>query len=166
MKEAAGKAVPDIGAALSGCGDILAALRGNHRLLLDVSLEPERVRAAEFYLLNIWMEVYDILYDLTHVIAEGSTSWFRLWSPGRFLPTSCDFSYMISPKMFQSLFLPVIERWSQSLDHTIYHVDGVEAFRHIPALAELPTHSSLPDFARGGKTQPAVLPGYAPAGSG
>ena len=39
--------------------------------------------------------------------------------------------------MFQSLYLPAIEAWSECLDHTIYHVDGVGAFRHVPALTEL-----------------------------
>jgi hypothetical protein len=154
IQEAAGKSIPDLGAALSGCGDILAALRGNHRLLLDVSLDPDHVREAEFFLLKIWIEVYDHLYNLTRVMAEGSTSWFRLWSPGRFYPTSCDFSYMISPKMFQRLFLPVIERWSQALDHTIYHVDGVEAFRHIPALSEIPTIQAFQVLPGAGKPSP------------
>jgi 5-methyltetrahydrofolate--homocysteine methyltransferase len=154
VEESAGKSVPDIVGAISVCGDVLAALRGTERLLLDVAYIPERVQQAEFYLLEIWVKVYDILYSLVHKAAEGSTSWFRLWSPGRFYPTSCDFSYMISPKMFRSLFLPVIERWSNNLDHSVYHVDGVEAFKHVPALAELPGIQAFQILPGAGKPSP------------
>jgi hypothetical protein len=154
VRESAGKSVPDLGGALSGCGDVLAALRGTDRLLLDVAYTPERVQQAEFYLLEIWLKVYDSLYSLVHEAAEGSTSWFRLWSPGRFYPTSCDFAYMISPKMFGELFLPVIERWSQSLDHSIYHIDGVGAFKHVAALADLPNIQAFQILPGAGRPSP------------
>lgn len=154
IQEAAGKSIPDLGPALSGCGDILAALRGTDRLLLDVALTPERVQQAEFYLLEKWVEVYNTLYALVHQAAGGSTSWFRLWSPGRFYPTSCDFAYMISPKMFRELFLPVIERWSQCLDHTVYHVDGVGAFKHVAALADLPRIQAFQILPGAGRPSP------------
>jgi hypothetical protein len=154
IQESAEKSVPDLGGALSGCGDVLAALRGTDRLLMDVADTPERVQQAEFYLLEKWIEVYDSLYALVHPAAGGSTSWFKLWSPGRFYPTSCDFSYMISPKMFRQLYLPVIERWSQALDHSIYHVDGVAAFKHVPALAELPRIQAFQILPGAGKPGP------------
>jgi hypothetical protein len=152
--ESPGKSVPDIEGTLSLCGDCLAALRGTDRLLLDVAYTPERVLQAEFYLLEIWVKAYDILRNLVYKAAEGNTSWFRLWSPGRFFPTSCDFSYMISPKMFRNLFLPVIERWSNNLDHSIYHVDGVEAFKHVSALAELPGIQAFQILPGAGKPSP------------
>ena len=154
LKESEGKSVPDIEGTLSLCGDCLAALRGTDRLLLDVADTPERVREAEFYLLEIWVKAYDILRNLVYKAAEGNTSWFRLWSPRRFYPTSCDFSYMISPKMFRNLFLPVIERWSNHLDYSIYHVDGVEAFKHVPALAELPGIQAFQILPGAGKPSP------------
>ncbi len=154
VEESAGKSVPDLGGALSGCGDVLAALRGTDRLLMDVAYTPERVQQAEFYLLEMWVKVYDILYNLVHKAAEGSTSWFRLWSPGRFYPTSCDFAYMISPKMFRELFLPVIERWSQCLDHAVYHVDGVGAFKHVAALADLSSIQAFQILPGAGRPSP------------
>ena len=154
VKESAGKSIPDLGGALSGCGDILAALRGTDRLLMDVTMTPERVQEAEFILLDLWIDVFNRLYDLVHAAGAGTTSWFRLWSPDRFYPTSCDFSYMISPKMFRNLFLPVIERWTQSLDHTVYHVDGVGAFNHLPALTELPRIQAFQILPGDGKPSP------------
>ena len=154
LDECAGKSIPDIGGALGGCGDTLAALRGTDRLLYDVALVPERVRQAESYLMEMWIEVYETLYNTVHEAAAGSTCWLRLWSPGRYYAVENDFSYMISERMFGDLFLPEIERQTRYLDHAIYHVDGVGAFRHVPALLELPRLQAFQILPGAGKPSP------------
>jgi hypothetical protein len=154
IQESAGKSVPDIGGALGGCGDTLAALRGTFPLLYDVAYVPDQVRQAELYLMEMWIEVYNTLYDLVHEAAGGSTCWFHLWSPGRFYAAHCDFSYMISPQMFCDLFLPAIERQTRFLDHAVYHVDGIGAFRHVPALLELPYLQAIQILPGAGKPSP------------
>jgi len=153
VKECAGKSIPSIGA-FGGCGDTLAALRGTERLLLDVSLVPERVSQAELYLMEMWIEVYETFYEIIREAAGGSTCWFALWSPGRFYSAHNDFSYMISPRMFRALFLPAIERQTRFLDHTIYHVDGIGSFSHVPALLELPRLQAIQILPGAGKPSP------------
>jgi 5-methyltetrahydrofolate--homocysteine methyltransferase len=153
VRESCGKSIPSIGA-FGGCGDTLAALRGSERLLHDVLDCPDRVREAEFYLMDLWIETYNTYYEIIRDTAEGSAGWFSLWSPGRFYAAQCDFSYMISPKMFRDIFLPVVERQTQFLDHTVYHVDGIEAFRHIPALCELPRLQAIQVLPGAGKPSP------------
>jgi hypothetical protein len=133
----AGKSIPSTGA-FGGAGDTLAALRGTGRLLYDVMDCPERVAAAELHLMRQWCEVYDAFYQIVHPAAQGSTGWFPLWSPGKFYASQCDFSYMISPRMFRELFVPAIEMQTQFLDHSVYHLDGIGAFVHVPALLEIP----------------------------
>ena len=154
LEEAPGRSIPSIGGALGGCGDTLAALRGTEQLLYDVALDPERVRAAELYLMEMWIEVYERLYQLTAPVAEGSTCWFHIWSPGRFYPTHCDFSYMISTEMFCDLFVPALERQLEYLDHSVYHVDGIGAFRHVAALCDLPRLQALQILPGAGKPSP------------
>jgi hypothetical protein len=153
VRESAGRCLPGIGA-FGGCGDTLAALRGTDRLLLDVVDRPEQVIAAEAYLMDMWCEVYEEFYGVVHQASEGSTCWFALWSPGRFYAAHNDFSYMISPRMFQELFLPTIERQTRYLDHAVYHVDGVAAFAHVPALCELPRLQALQILPGAGKPSP------------
>jgi 5-methyltetrahydrofolate--homocysteine methyltransferase len=152
-QESAGRSIPTLGA-LGASGDTLAYLRGTERLLYDVILSPERVREAERTLMAMWIEVYEQFYGIVHHAAGGSTAWFPLWSPGRFYPAQCDFSYLISPRMFNDLFLPPIERQTQYLDHTVYHVDGIDAFRHVPALLELPRLQALQILPGAGKPSP------------
>jgi len=137
VRETKGKSIPSLGA-FGGCGDTLAALRGNEQLLYDLIERPDQVRAADQHIMEIWCTVYDRFYNILKDAAEGSTCWFTLWSPQKFFSAHNDFSYMISPKDFVNLFLPTIERQTNFLDHTVYHVDGVGAFAHVDALCELP----------------------------
>jgi 5-methyltetrahydrofolate--homocysteine methyltransferase len=155
LVECAGKSIPCIGGALGGCGDTLAALRGSLPLLYDVTLVPDRVREAELHLMDIWIDVYGALYQIDHEAAEGSTvGWFPLWSPGRFYVTHCDFSYMISTEMFCDLFIPALERQTEYLDHCVHHTDGIEAFRHVSALCDLPRLDALQILPGAGKPSP------------
>jgi len=153
-REAAGRSIPSVGA-FGGCGDTLAALRGSDRLLLDVLDHPDRVRRAEEYLMDVWFEVYDTFYEACRRAADGgSTCWFPLWAPGKFYAAQNDFSYMISPALFRELFLPVIRRQTEFLDYSVYHVDGVAAFAHVPALCELPRLRAVQILPGAGKPSP------------
>ncbi|MCX5642482.1 MAG: hypothetical protein NTY10_04545 [Candidatus Omnitrophica bacterium] len=152
-REARGKAIPSIGA-FGGCGDTLAALRGTNTLLTDLYDCPEKVRETELYLMDMWIEIYREFYAIIQETAEGSAGWFQLWSPGKFYAVQNDFSYMISPEMFQEIFLPAIEKQLEFLDHAVYHVDGIEAFRHIPTLCELPRLQAIQVLPGAGKPSP------------
>jgi hypothetical protein len=139
VKAARGKSIPGI-QALGGCGDTLAQLRGTQQLLFDVMDCPEYVREFDQYLMRQWIEVYEKFFEITKDSAEGSTSWpsTNVWAPGRFYFPMCDFSYMISTKMFTDLFLPSIEMQVNYLDYSLYHLDGVGAFKHIDVILGLP----------------------------
>ncbi len=153
VRESAGRCIPSIGA-FGGCGDTLAALRGTDRLLIDVIERPEEVMAAETYLMEMWCEVYEAFYQIVQTVSGGSTCWFNLWSPGKFYAAHNDFAYMISPKMFRKLFLPIIERQTRFLDHTVYHVDGEGNFLHVEALCELPRLQAIQILPGAGKPSP------------
>ena len=131
--EAKGKGIPG-NFALGGCGDTLAAIRSSEQLLYDVMDCPEYVREFDIYLMKQWMEIFEESYAITHEAAEGSTCFFPLWSPGKFYCVHNDFSYMISTKMFEDIFFPSIKMQADYLDHAVYHVDGIGAFRHVDAL--------------------------------
>jgi len=152
-KEAPGKSIPAVGA-FGGCGDTLAALRGTERLLIDLTERPDQVRRAEARLMDLWCRVYERFHGIVRDAAGGSTCWFSLWSPGKFYAAQNDFSGMISPTMFRDIFLPSIERQTEFLDHTVYHVDGVDAFVHVDALCELPRLRAIQILPGAGKPSP------------
>ena len=51
--------------------------------------------------------------------------------------------------MVRDIFLTAIERQTRFLDHTIYHVDGIGSFAHVPALCELPETFGRPHVHSG-----------------
>ncbi len=99
-------------------------------------------------------EHYETLWREIREVDEGSTCWFDLWSPGKFYSSHNDFSYMIGPEMFRELFIPVLKRQLDYLDHSVYHVDGIGAFAHVDALCELDRLQALQILPGAGKPSP------------
>jgi len=150
-QSARGRVIAGTGA-LGGCGDNLAAMRGNENLLIDLIECPEYVAAFDRHLYLQWKKVYEWIYQLMREQNDGSVcGWFPLWSPGRFYPLHNDFAYMISPKMFRQIFLPNLAEQAEYLDHTCYHVDGEGNFNHIEALLEVPKIQCLQVLPGAGK---------------
>ncbi len=150
---ARGKSLVTVGA-FGGCGDTLAALRGTMQLLYDCLDRPAWVREADLYLMEIWCAHYETLYQLTCAVDEGSTNWFGIWAPGRFYPTHNDFSYMIGPEIFEEVFIPSLRRQLDALEYSVYHVDGIAAFAHVPALCRLERLQALQILPGAGKPSP------------
>jgi hypothetical protein len=151
--QARGKSIPGI-QAIGGSGDTLAFLRGTNQLLLDVIDNPDYVRRFELYLMRQWLDVYDHFYDAISPAAEGSTCWFPLWAPGRFYAAQNDFSYMISPRMFEDIFLPALQLQIGQLDYVVYHVDGIGAFVHVDIICSLPGVQAVQILPGAGKPSP------------
>jgi len=153
-KESQGKSIPSVGA-FGATGDTLAHLRGNEPLLLDVLDNAELVRRTELYLADLWIEHYARIYDIVAPASDGgSTCWFPLWAPGTFYSVQNDFSCMISTRMLDELFFPALERQTEYLDYALYHVDGVDAFRHVPRLCDLPGIQAFQILPGAGKPSP------------
>ncbi len=151
--EAKGKSIPGI-QAIGGSGDTLACMRSSGQLLYDLCDCPEYVAEFDYYLTKMWIEVYDTFYDIIKEAAQGSTNWFDLWSPGKFYSIQNDFAYMISPKMYNDIFLPSIELQANHLDNVVYHVDGVGNFAHVDQLLQLPKIQAFQILPGAGKPSP------------
>jgi len=123
---------------LGGILDILASLRGTQNLLLDLVERPQEVRRVCWRLLEIWHWCYDELHAMVQRDMGGSSAWMGLWSPGKWYPLQCDFSAMISPKMFAEFVAPDLQEQCRRLDYSIYHWDGPGQIGHLEALLEIP----------------------------
>lgn len=128
-----------IGNAGIGSGlDILSSLRGAQNLLIDLIEEPERVLYANEKILKAWFKTYEELYSIISATQEGISDWMSIWYPKRGDSLQCDFSYMISPKMFERFVAPYLERQCKWLDYSIYHLDGPGEILHLDILLEIP----------------------------
>ena len=68
-----------------------------------------------------------------------------IWHPGRWYPTCCDFSCMISTQMYEELVVGELLEELDFLDASIYHLDGPDALKHLDRLLAIDNGFMEPD---------------------
>lgn len=81
---------------------------------------------------------YDRFYEVTKA-PDGSSVFcaFCLWGPGKVAKVQCDAAAMISPDQFRRFVSPELDRQCQSLDRSMYHLDGTQAVPCLDAVMEI-----------------------------
>ncbi|MBI2191310.1 MAG: hypothetical protein HYU36_04930 [Planctomycetes bacterium] len=117
----------------------LSQFRTPEGLCLELLERPEDVRRWGRALTDLYIEAYDHFYRLVTDLGYGDTSaWLSAMAEGKFEAVQCDFSVMISPEMFERFVLPDLRRVVESLDYSLYHLDGVSQMRFLDLLRTLP----------------------------
>ena len=117
--------------------DVLAALKGTDRVLLDTVMQPEILEQQMQQINDIYFKVFDELYDIIREGDEMAFCYFSSWAPGKMSKLQSDISTMISQDDYRRFVLPFIREQCQKIDCTLYHLDGVGAMHHLPALLEI-----------------------------
>ena len=117
--------------------DVLAALKGTDQVLLDTVMQPEVLEHQMQVINDIYFQVFDELYDIIREGDEMAFCYFSSWAPGKMTKLQCDISTMISDDDYRRFVLPFLRQQCQRIDYTLYHLDGVGAVRHLPALLEI-----------------------------
>ena len=117
--------------------DVLAALKGTDRVLLDTVMQPEILEQQMQQINDIYFQVFDELYDIIREGDEMAFCYFSSWAPGRMSKLQSDISTMISQDDYRRFVQPFIREQCQKIDYTLYHLDGVGAMHHLPALLEI-----------------------------
>ena len=117
----------DIGGEL----DVVASLVGTERLLYSLMDEPEEVARLCREVHAVWQKAY---WEFMSILAENNPAyadWVGLLSEKSYYTQQCDFSYMISPAMFDEFVDPYLRKTSATLGHSLYHLDGKGALIHL-----------------------------------
>lgn len=137
--------------------DVLAAMKGTDKVLMDTLTQPDlleeqmqRINDAYFQVFN---ELYDVIrfdgrdcggsLDKEHkgmnvgTAEEMAFCYFSAWAPGKMTKLQSDISTMLSEEDYRRFVQPFIREQCQKIDYTLYHLDGVGAMRHLPALLEI-----------------------------
>ena len=117
--------------------DVLAALKGTDRVLLDTVMQPEVLEQQMQQINDIYFKVFDELYDIIREGDEMAFCYFSSWAPGKMTKLQSDISTMISQDDYRRFVQPFIREQCQKIDYTLYHLDGVGAMHHLPALLEI-----------------------------
>ena len=122
---------------LGGELDIIASLVGTERLLYELLDEPEEVARLCREVHEIWLKVY---WEFMGILSENNYlfgDWLGLLSKTPYYTQQCDFSYMISPKMFNEFVFPYLEDTAARLTHSLYHLDGKGELPHLDKIMSI-----------------------------
>lgn len=117
--------------------DTLAGIKGSDTVLLDMYLKPDEVLEQLQQINDIYFKVFNQIYDIINVDGEMAFCYFSLWGPGKVSKLQVDISTMISEDDFRKFSLPFLREQCQKIDYTLYHLDGVDAIRHLDAILEI-----------------------------
>ncbi len=117
--------------------DVLAAMKGTDKVLLDTVMQPEVLEQQMQHINDIYFKVFDELYDIIREGDEMAFCYFSSWAPGKMAKLQCDISTMISDADYRRFVQPFIREQCQRIPYTLYHLDGVGAMHHLPALLEI-----------------------------
>jgi hypothetical protein len=122
---------------LGGNLDILASFRDTQGLLFDVVDYPEEVDRLVRQVSDLWLRYYAELDAIIRPACRGTSCWTPIWSTGTTYMLQCDFSYMISPAMFERFVVPDLEACCGVLTHGFYHLDGKGEIPHLDLLLDI-----------------------------
>lgn len=117
--------------------DTLAGMKGSDTVLMDMLMNPEFLEQQLQKINDIYFDVFDQIYNIINVNGEMAFCYFSLWAPGKVSKLQSDISVMISEDDFRRFVQPYIREQCQKIDYTLYHLDGVDAIRHLDAILEI-----------------------------
>lgn len=117
--------------------DTLTALKGTEDVLVDMIQRPEVLEEQLQKVNDIYFDVFNRIYDIIEEDGESTFCYFSLWAPGKVSKIQSDVSLMISEPDFRRFALPYLREQAQKIEYTLYHLDGVDAMRHLDAVLEI-----------------------------
>lgn len=117
--------------------DVLASLKGSDNVLMDLIMDPDNTLTQLREINNAYFKVFDQIYDIINVDGEMAFCYFSIWGPGKVSKLQCDISIMIAEDDFRTFAFPFLQEQCNNLDYSLYHLDGVDAIRHLDAVLEL-----------------------------
>jgi len=118
--------------------DVLASFRTTQGLIYDLYDAPEHVDRLVAQVTEHWLRCFDRQYEIIRRQGLGTTPWAPIWSQSSCYMLQCDFSYMISPEMFERFVIPDLGACCERLEHGFYHLDGPGQIAHVDLLLEMP----------------------------
>ena len=117
--------------------DTLAALRDSQDLIYDMIDDPDLIKQKVAEVNEVYFKYFNQFYNLVSWQNSNSFTSFNIWGAGRTAKLQCDFSALLSPLQFNEFVVPSLRSQCRQLDQSLYHLDGPDAIKHVPALMEI-----------------------------
>ncbi|MHC4871104.1 MAG: hypothetical protein ACYTFY_04610 [Planctomycetota bacterium] len=122
----------------------MSMMRGVENLCYDMADNPESVYSYRDKLVAVWKESHTFWLERDKEKGlSGSSVWAGFFTDKRDAVLQCDFSYMISPEMFETLVKPELAEEGKACSRTLFHLDGPGEVPHLDILLEMPEITAI-----------------------
>ncbi len=104
---------------------------------MDLYDAPEKVKQLTKQIQDLWFQYYEEFSALLRSVNPGYSDWSTLLSTTPSYTIQCDFSYMISPQMFDEFVRDDLQDSCSRLDRSLYHLDGIGQLPHLDSLLQI-----------------------------
>jgi hypothetical protein len=149
---------------LGNSADILSLMRGMDTLSLDLLDHPDAVKQANTVLTDAWVTLMEQVYQMTTAANDHGDvlAWMGLWAPGKTDQIACDYSSVISARMFKQFFVPEIITMGNWCEYGVYHLDGPACMKNmLDPLLEIEQLKAI-EWTPGAGSPPTYYPEYIP----
>jgi len=107
-------------------GDVMAALRGTEKLIVDLYRNPDEVKKLAAACTRGVIDILEFFLERIPHVSDGTVlEPFGIWAPGE---KSCvlmeDVAANLSPEMYREFLLPYDNQVAERMDTAAFHVDG------------------------------------------
>ena len=141
-------------------GDAIAAFRDPINLNMDMIDAPEQVKELLAYINTTYFKVLDVFTGRLQKAGQAISTWAGIVSTKRWYVPSNDFSCMISPEMFDAMFLPGIAEECRHNEASLYHLDGPGAIKHLDSLLSIKELNAIQYICNPGERASDRIPLY------
>lgn len=118
--------------------DCMSAMRGPENLCIDIIDCADEVERILKEVRSLYAPIYNALYEAGDMKERGTIGWMPYYCEGKFATIQCDFICMISPEHARRFVIPALFEEASFLDHSVFHLDGVNALIHLDDILSIP----------------------------
>jgi hypothetical protein len=123
---------------LHGSLDCAADWRDPQQLCLDLADCPARVHELVHLANHSFLPVFDHYDQVLKAHGQMSVTWMGIPARGKMHIPSCDFTNLVSTRVFDEFYLPSLLAEVRHMTHIIFHVDGKGMLRHLDRVLAIP----------------------------
>lgn len=123
---------------LHGSLDCAADWRNPQQLCLDLADDPALVHQLVSLANENFRHVFDHYDAVLKAHGQMSVTWIGIPARGKVHVSSCDFTNMVSPQVFDEFYLPTLLEEVQHMTHNVFHLDGKGMLRHLDGILAIP----------------------------
>jgi hypothetical protein len=123
---------------LHGSLDCVMDWRSPEQLCLDLADCPEKVHQLLKLANKNFLPTFDHFDATLKAHGQMSVTWMAIPTAGKMHIPSCDFTNMVSTRVFDEFYLPSLLDEVKHMTHNVFHLDGKGMLRHLDRILEIP----------------------------